>query len=127
MRLGTVLAVAGVLGGALWIVRWALGGGSAGDALFWAGTALVTAAAIGVGTLMVRPIPLKAVVGPCLGLLAVSLGAVLALDGEPVRAGIVGLVLLVLAPVAWERTRPLERKPARAAKAKPQKAGSHAR
>ena len=127
MRLGTVLAVAGVLGGALWIARWGLGDGTAGDGLFWAGAALLTAAAVGVGTLMVRPVPLKAVVGPCVGLLALSLGAVLGLDGEPVRAGIVGLVLLVVVPVTWERTRPLPGKPARAAKVKPQKAGSHAR
>lgn len=127
MRFGNVLAVAGVLGAALWIVRWGLGDGSAGDGLFWAGAALLVALAVGVGSLMVRPVPLKAVVGPCVGLLALSLGVVLGLDGEPVRAGIVGLVLLVVVPVTWERARPLQRKPAREPKAKPQKAGSHAR
>ena len=118
VRLGTVIAIAGVLGGALWIVRWGVGDGSTGDVLLYAGAVLVTVLAVGVGSLMVRPIPLKAVVGPCVGLLAWSLAAVVGLDGDPVRAGIVGLVLLVVVPVTWERTRPLQKKPAKAPKEK---------
>lgn len=128
MRLGTVIAVAGVLGGVLWIVRWGLGEGTPSDALLYAGAALVTVMTVGAGTLMVRPVPLKAVVGPCVGLLAWSLAAVVGLDGDPVRAGVVGLVLLVVVPVTWERTRPLQAKAAaRAATARAAKQGSHAR
>lgn len=155
MRLGNVLAVAGVLGAAAWIGRWAADGSvsdGVGDVLLWVGAALLTVLAVGVGTLMVRPLPLKAVVGPCVGLLAWSLGAVVGVDGDAVRAGIVGLVLLVVVPVTWERLRPLAasraaekaaagggrgsgrgsgggsgKGPGSRAAGKPQRAGSHAR
>jgi hypothetical protein len=100
---GTVLSGFGVLGGLLWIARWAVGG----DALLWAGAALLTVLAAGAGAGLVRPVPLRVVVGVCVALLCWSLGAVLGLDGDPVRAGIAGLVLVVLVPVWWERTRPL--------------------
>ena len=42
---GTVLSGFGVLGGLLWIARWAVGG----DALLWAGAALLTVLAAGAG------------------------------------------------------------------------------
>jgi hypothetical protein len=144
MRLGNVLAIAGVLGAAAWIGRWAVDGTASdgvGDVLLWVGAALLTVLSVGVGTLMVRPLPLKAVVGPCVGLLAWSLGAVIGVDGDALRAGIVGLVLLVVVPVTWERLRPLaaSRAAERAAAGgsgkgsgtraagKAQRAGSHAR
>lgn len=125
MRLGTGVMLAGVLGGISWVVRWAVPDGTAADALLWAGAVLLTVLAVGTGTLMVKPVALKAVVGPCVGLLGWSLAAVAGLGGDPMRAGLVGLALIVVAPVTWERLRPL---PApRRATVKPQRAGSHAR
>lgn len=103
VQVGTVLSGFGVLGGLLWIARWAVGG----DVLLWAGAALLTVLAAGAGAGLVRPVPLRVLVGFCVALLCWSLGAVAGLDGDPVRAGVAGLVLVVLVPVWWERTRPL--------------------
>lgn len=106
---GTTLAALGVLGALAWVARWALADSSAfdPDLLLWVGAGLLSVLAVAAGAAMVRPPALRVVVGTCLGLLCWSLGAVAGLDGDPVRAGIVGLVLVVVVPVAWERTRPL--------------------
>lgn len=109
---GTTLAALGVLGALAWVARWALADSSAfdSDLLLWVGAGLLSVLAMAAGAAMVRPPALRVVVGICLGLLCWSLGAVAGLDGDPVRAGVVGLVLVVVVPVAWERTRPLPTK-----------------
>ncbi len=44
-------------------------------------------------------------------------------DGDPVRAGVVGLVLVVLVPVGWERVRPVGPRRATGSSAEPARAG----
>lgn len=113
VQVGTIVSGAGVLGAAAWIARWA----TDLDPLLWVGAALLSVVAVAAGAGMVKPVPLRVVVGVCLALLCWSLGAVAGLDGDPVRAGIAGLVLLVVVPVAWERVRPVGPKRARPAAA----------
>ena len=86
-------------------------------------TAVGAVVAVAAGAGMVKPVPLRAVVGVCLALLCWSLGAVAGLDGDPVRAGVVGLVLVVLVPVGWERVRPVGPRRATGASAEPARAG----
>ncbi len=113
VQVGTIVSGAGVLGAAAWIARWA----TDLDPLLWVGAALLSVVAVAAGAGMVKPVPLRVVVGVCLALLCWSLGAVAGLDGDPVRAGIAGLVLLVVVPVAWERVRPVGPKRVRPAAA----------
>ena len=103
VQVGTVVSGIGVLGAGAWVARWA----TDLDPLLWVGAALLTVVAVAAGAGMVKPVPLRAVVGVCLALLCWSLGAVAGLDGDPVRAGVVGLVLMVVVPVGWERVRPV--------------------
>ncbi|CAM3910020.1 hypothetical protein NOMA109596_16095 [Nocardioides marinus] len=110
VQVGTVVSGVGVLGAVAWVARWA----TDLDPLLWVGAALLSVVAVAAGAGMVKPVPLRVVVGVCLALLCWSLGAVAGLDGAPVRAGVAGLVLLVVIPVAWERVRPVGPAPAAA-------------
>lgn len=103
VQVGTVVSGVGVLGAGAWVARWA----TDLDPLLWVGAALLSVVAVAAGAGMVKPVPLRVVVGVCLALLCWSLGAVAGLDGAPVRAGVAGVVLLVVIPVAWERVRPV--------------------
>ena len=102
VQVGTVVSGVGVLGAVAWVARWA----TDLDPLLWVGAALLSVVAVAAGAGMVKPVPLRVVVGVCLALLCWSLGAVTGLDGAPVRAGVAGVVLLVVIPGAWERVRP---------------------
>ena len=108
VQVGTVVSGVGVLGAVAWVARWA----TDLDPLLWVGAALLSVVAVAAGAGMVKPVPLRVVVGVCLALLCWSLGAVTGLDGAPVRAGVAGVVLLVVIPVAWERVRPVGPAPA---------------
>ena len=119
VQVGTVVSGIGVLGAGAWVARWA----TDLDPLLWVGAALLTVVAVAAGAGMVKPVPLRAVVGVCLALLCWSLGAVAGLDGDPVRAGVVGLVLMVVVPVGWERVRPVGPRRATGSSAAPARAG----
>ncbi|MEE3126496.1 MAG: hypothetical protein VX494_04730 [Actinomycetota bacterium] len=129
MQVGTIVSGIGVLGAGAWVARWA----TDLDPLLWVGAALLSVVAVAAGAGMVKPVPLRAVVGVCLALLCWSLGAVAGLDGDPVRAGVVGLVLLVVVPVGWERVRPVRAvaptraKRVAAKRSTEKRPGSHAR
>lgn len=116
-----MLVAAAVVGGGLWVVRWVAGQ----DALLWPGAVLLTVVALGLGAALVRPVPLRVVVGGCLALLCWSLAVVLGLDGEAWRGGVVGAAAVLAAALAWARTRT----PAGAAPyvGERRRAGAHAR
>jgi len=112
MNLRVLAAVAGLLGGACWVVRWVadLSGDVPGwaDGAQWAGLGLLGVALAGVGAgLVSRSAPwLRAIVAIALPLLVWSVYSVIKGSGEDLRLdGILGVVAILGSTVMLVRAR----------------------
>ena len=125
MNLRALACVCGLLGGAAWVARVVLDGGTA-DVLFWAGLVLLFLALVGLGTGLVSKgaLWLQAIVGIAFPLLVWSVVATLHETFDPVMVdAVVGVAVAVVSGVAFRKALGQGRPP------KPPKrtAGAHAR
>jgi hypothetical protein len=123
MNVRALARVCGLLGGACWAVRLVLGG-EPGDALYWAGLALLFVGLFGLGTALVskEALWLQVIVGVALSLLVWSVVEVVHASGDPVAIdAVAGILIGVTCLLALGRQRRGDRGSTR------RHAGAHAR